>query len=485
VSASVPSGTQIIAITYVAPTAARASQGANAFASAYLAYRANVADTAKKASLASLSDQAKTTDAALKKATIAAAASTDPRSYPAQQVQLYAARLATLNDNISTQEAVSTAPGSVLTAAVLPTSPGGISKTIILIAGLLFGLIAGVLLAIWREWRDDRIHASSEDEVRNAPILTRLPSGAQKPALISQGDGWDELYESYRRLRLAIVASGPTPRVVAVSAISGRLPSAVVTANLGIALQSAGFRTTVVAADLETPILEELLEVPVWPGLAEIFLAGDDVTAGVVSPSGLRVIPRGEHAAAARELYAGSRFEFLVAGLRDEADYVLISSPPASTADGDAVAAAADGVVLLVADQRTTHAEVSTVLHRYGRLGVRVLGIVAVPRPSRRVAGPLAGKLSRVKKSQPVAALPSSARPAAIEGLSGAGIPLADQPPPGLDAELDSDLSADLDADLESDLSADLDADLAEDADGTVSEKARESVLIPDADVDE
>src|SRR6185437_8063806 len=105
-------------------------------------------------------------------------------------------------------------------------------------------------------------------------------------------------YESYRRLRLAIVASGPTPRVVAVSSISGRLPSAVLTANLGIALQSAGFRTTIVAADLETPVLEELLDVPVSPGLAEIFLAGDDVTEGVLSPSGLRVIPRSENAAA-------------------------------------------------------------------------------------------------------------------------------------------------------------------------------------------
>jgi Mrp family chromosome partitioning ATPase/capsular polysaccharide biosynthesis protein len=479
VGATVPSGTQIIAINYLAPTALRAREGANAFANAYLAYRGNVAETAKKANLASLSDQAKATDAALKKATIAAEADTNPRSYAAQQVQLYAARLATLNDNISTQEAVSTVPGSVLTAAALPTAPAGLSKTIVLAAGIIFGLIFGLLLAIWREWRDDRIHAGSEDEVRTAPVLTRLPQGAQRPVLISQGDGWDELYESYRRLRLAIVASGPTPRVVAVSSISGHLPSAVVTANLGVALQSAGFRTTVVAADLETPILEELLDVPVSPGLAEIFLAGSDVTEGVISPSGLRVIPRGANAGAARELYAGSRFEFLVAGLRDEADYVLISSPPASTADGDAVAAAADGVVLLVADQRTTHAEVSTVLHRYGRLGVKVLGVVAVPRPTRHALAPAGSRLRLTKRSAPEVAPLPGARLAAITRSPSAALPItaADEPLPGLDAELDPDLDADLDTDL--------DADLAEDADGTVSEKSRQSVLIPDADVDE
>jgi Mrp family chromosome partitioning ATPase len=460
IGASVPSGTQIIAIKYTAPTAARARDGANAFAAAYLLYRGTSAETVKTATLATLSAQAKTTDADLKKATTAALASTDPRSYPAQQVQLDAARLATLNDNISTQTAVSTNPGSVLTAAPLPKKPAGISKTVILAAGIIFGLIFGLLLAIWREWRDDRIHAGSEDEVRNAPVLTRLPVGGSQPVLISQGDGWDVLYESYRRLRLAIVASGPTPRVVAVSSISGHLPSAVVTANLGIALQSAGFRTTIVAADLETPVLEELLDVPVSPGLAEIFLAGDDLTAGVISPSGLRVIPRGENAAAARELYAGSRFEFLVAGLRDEADYVLISSPPASTADGDAVAAAADGVVLLVADQRTTHAEVSTVLHRYGRLGVKVLGVVAVPRPTRHALGV---KALPGKRSAPeVAALPGAARPAAIERSSASSLVGAeDEPLPGLDAEL------------------------AEDAGESATEDSRESVLIPDADVDE
>jgi Mrp family chromosome partitioning ATPase len=253
--------------------------------------------------------------------------------------------------------------------------------------------------------------------------------------------------------------------VVAVSAISGRLPSAVVTANLGVALQSAGFRTTVVAADLETPVLEELLDVPVSPGLAEIFLAGEDVTNGMLSPSGLRVIPRGENAEAARELYAGSRFEFLVAGLRDEADYVLVSSPPASTSDGDAVAAAADGVVLLIADQHTTHAEVSTVLHRYGRLGVKVLGVVAVPRPSR--GGALASAVSKPGSGQrpaaEVGAVRGVDRPAAIEGAPTAPVvgSIAEQRPEQRPEEP------------------------TEDSDDAVDEDSRESVLIPDADVDE
>jgi succinoglycan biosynthesis transport protein ExoP len=472
VSASVPSGTQIIAVKYAAPTAERARDGANGFAQAYLTYRANVANSSKNATLASLQAQAKTADAALKKASAEAANSSDSRSYAAQQVQLYAARLATLNDNISTQEAVSTAPGSVLTTATLPSRPSGLSKPLVVIAGLLLGLFAGLLVAIWREWRDDRIHAGAEDDVEGAPILTRLPQGAQTPALISDGEGWDVLFEAYRRLRLAVVASGPTPRVVAVSSISGSLPSAVVTANLGVALKSSGFRTTIVAADLETPILEELLDVPVSPGLAEIFLAGDDVTEGVQSPSGLRVIPRGENAAAARELYAGSRFEFLVSGLRDEADYVLISSPPASTADGDAVAAAADGVILLISDLRTTHAEVSTVLHRYGRLGVRVLGIVSVPRPHRQGVGlPSPSRLTGHKPPE-APSLPATARPAAIE-----------QPRPGspvVDDEVEPlvDLGEDLGEDLD-------DEQPGEARTKSSAEASRESVLIPDADVDE
>jgi hypothetical protein len=214
-----------------------------------------------------------------------------------------------------------------------------------------------------------------------------------------------------------------------------------VTANLALALHEAGFRTLVVAADLDTPVLERVLDVPVAPGLAEIFLRGDELPLEIESPYGVRVVPRGENASAARELYAGSRFEFLIAGLKSEADYVLISAPPATTADGDAVAAVADSVVLVGRDMVTTHAEVGSILHRYSRLGVSCLGLV--------FAAKVKGRLTlRPNRPEPARAespdgsaggqfRPSASRPSASRTMAAPSV--ESLPDEDVDLELDDE----------------------------------------------
>ena len=95
---------------------------------------------------------------------------------------------------------------------------------------------------------------------------------------------------------------------------------------------------------------------------------------------GLDVVSSGSDPAAAREMYAGPRLRALMVALRERTDYVLVASASTSSSDADAIALASDGVLIVVTDGVTTHAQTSTALVRFERLDVMTLGAVSVPR---------------------------------------------------------------------------------------------------------
>ncbi|MGI8576925.1 MAG: Wzz/FepE/Etk N-terminal domain-containing protein [Nocardioidaceae bacterium] len=381
VSATVPGNTQLIQVTYTSPTAAGARDGAQAFAKAFLQYRRYRAVTAQAATLSSLQQQARVTAASLQAASRDTVLNPNPTSIAAQQVQLFTARLSTLNDAISTAQAAGTAPGLVVTAATLPRSPSGLSPLIIVVVGVVLGLIIGLVVALWLESRSDLVHSAGEVDVGDTPFLAKLPQAVhRKPLLIADRDPDDEVFEGYRRLRAGLIATTDPPQVLSISGVSADQSSAQVAANLGLALSQAGLRVTVVAADPRDRGVEELLSRPAAPGLADVITGRDGLDDCVQRVHGISLVGGGSHPEKARELYAGPRLKATISTLKQQADYVIVSAASTSSADGDAVAAACDGVLIVVSDGHTTHAEAQSALDRFSRLGVVAVGAVSVPR---------------------------------------------------------------------------------------------------------
>src|SRR5690625_4406705 len=101
----------------VASSSPRAAQeGTQGCADGYLAYRAERAETILQAQIETLQQQAEATDADLRRA-VREASAEDASTYASQEVQLFADRLAQLNNALSAAEAVSNDPGTVINSA--------------------------------------------------------------------------------------------------------------------------------------------------------------------------------------------------------------------------------------------------------------------------------------------------------------------------------------------------------------------------------
>lgn len=377
VSAAVPPNTQIITITYRSGTARQAQQGAQAFAEAFLAYREGVSLAAQRQTLSSLIKQRTLAQAALRTASQALPLNADPRSFAAQRVLLYSNQLATLENKISSTQALGTSPGIVVDSASLPNSADGLHPWVLLVVGFLLGLALGLVVATAIERRRGRVDTTAQSGVSGLLVLARLPLiSVNESALISDHDSDQPLPEAYRRLRAGLIAVAGASKVFSISCVSPDTPSGPVAVNLGICLSQAGFRVTVVAAADRR--CEDLLEAAASPGLAEVLVGESNLKDAVQAVHGLTFLSVGREDARARELYAGPSLRATMTRLRSEADIVLVAAPATSTADADSVALACDGVVVGVTEGVTSLDEVAEALDRYADLEVTTVGAVSL-----------------------------------------------------------------------------------------------------------
>ncbi len=375
VSATVPPSTQIVLVTYTAPTAQAAQDGANAYAQAFLDFRADNAKSSTDAQLKALNSQLAAANTSLKTAAAQAASNTDPRSYAAQELQLYAERIASLNNSISTATSASLDPGAIVRKGVLPTSTNGLPAILLVVAGALLGAIIGGLGAVTRQLGDKRIRSADEPAIDGLPILAATTTPMH---LLGAADHDDTataaLSETFRQLRTAVTTSAGRGTVVALTSLQPSKPSGVLAYNLGTSLTHAGYHACVVDLDTSQPPLHS------------------QVSAAAAAEAGLQ----DPMAGSAPDDFAGPSFRARIDELRATHDFTILAVAPSGTADGDAGASLADATVLIASENKSTRPQVQSARARVLRLGAPALGLLCVgpvpivrpnQPPARRTAG--------------------------------------------------------------------------------------------------
>ncbi|MFK8023907.1 MAG: hypothetical protein AB8G26_08085 [Ilumatobacter sp.] len=368
----VPPGTQVVEVTFTSTSPEAAAAGSQAFSEAYLAVRLERAEATQVALLDNLRTQADAADQSLRDA-----AEAPDTTLARQQIELFTQRLAQLNEQISLAESVATEPGRVINPAELPTSSNEVPLGVLMLGGVLFGLLAGLAIAVFREWQRDLIRDSEQAEVGGLPVFASLQPNALGTMVAQRSD--PVAYEEYRRLLAGVVANGARPQVLAVAAVDGGAHVSDIVANLAAALAEARFSVLVIAADPVDRGVERTFGVPQSPGLSEIVrtdIGADDV---LHRSHDVDVLPSGSRPETVRRLYAGPDFRAIVATYRPRYDYVLLAAASAGTGDGDAVIGAADSVLLSVTSSKTTRGQVGAALARLGRLGINPIGAVPTP----------------------------------------------------------------------------------------------------------
>ncbi len=175
-----------------------------------------------------------------------------------------------------------------------------------------------------------------------------------------------------------MAVDGPL-KVVAVGSAEPEAGKTTVTLGLARALAALGDRVLVVDADLRRPSLESLLGLGRSPGLADWLVNAGLEPQQVLHrvDGGVWVLTAGTPAPNPGDLVASRRFGELIRSLAGEFDAVVVDTPPAAAgADLFNVAAASDGVVLVVSLGLTDREEAGRLLSQLRTEGLRVLGVV-------------------------------------------------------------------------------------------------------------
>jgi len=274
-------------------------------------------------------------------------------------------------------------PGTVVIAerAHEPRQPVQSRMQYILLAGVVAMLVAsGAALLI--EYLDDSIR--TPEDVSRALGLGTLGMIAQfgeeqaKPVVASQPHS--STAEAFRVLATNIRLSSMDSRLrtILVTSPAPADGKSVVAANLAVAMAGAGLRVVAVDADLRSSRLHVLfglnrewgLTDALWQDNARRYLKSTGV-------EGVRFLASGKLPLDPVSVVSSPRMKKLLDDLAQEADLVIIDSPPVLlVADTAILAAEADGVLLVVREGRTGRQPARRAVEALRQARTPLLGVV-------------------------------------------------------------------------------------------------------------
>lgn len=371
-SATPLSQTDTLAATATARSPSQAARAANTFARVFREQRKALFQGDLQARISKLDHQ------------IAAV----PASQRAGNFQLSTLQgtLATLQGFLG-EDDPSVLPGPPATP---PTSASSPRPKLSMAVAFLAALLLGCGVAVAREFFNPRL--SEEEELRLAhrlPILARIPRLRARVAReyltgrgILPGDAW----KGYRTLR-AVLANvgedGGYPRSILVTSATPSDGKTMTAVNLAITLAAAGLRVILVDGDFHRPMVGSIFNVTARRDGLTRLLAGDDEVENVLVPApshaGLRLLLGTREHAHHLHLLETERFRAMLKRLEQEADVVVIDSPPLpEVAEALSMAEAVEAALISVRLGHTRRDQLDELRELLTRRRVAPLGFVVV-----------------------------------------------------------------------------------------------------------
>lgn len=387
--------TRVVTITVQRPTAQEAADVADSFANQYIAYQLQAAAGIEAATRDALFEQRGLVEEELTEVRTELEGATDEQQREGLQAQIdgLLVRQAEINNEIaltSVTEATPRVGGVLLRDATVPKNPAEPKPTRAAMLGGVIGLILGAVLGYGRDRLDDRIR----DETRlkaligEVPVLGRIPLDTRKqPARpVALVEPRSPVSESFRALNtnlrfLAAARSqqrtGDVGEILVVTSALTSEGKTTVAGNLAVTAARTGLRVLLVDADLRKPSLSTLFGVETPRGLAHL-LAGQKLKVRVdTAEPNLRIIGAGTIPPNPAELLASPRAAPMWQQLRQQADLVIVDTPPVlSVADALEITHHADWVLLTVRYRQSREHQLLGALERLHRVGSPITGVV-------------------------------------------------------------------------------------------------------------
>jgi capsular exopolysaccharide synthesis family protein len=280
----------------------------------------------------------------------------------------------------------STLHATLITSALLPTSPSSPNYLVDILAALVVGLGLGIGTAAIRDHLDDRIRGPFDAEAETgAPVLALVPAfrpvwpdPASALAIVWNADS--VVAEGYLSLRTRVIAAAAArgARTLLITSPAWERRS-MVAANLAVALAQSGRRTILVCADLRWGDSHELLEVANDVGLTTLLNRQTDLLTTLQVPAvhGMRVLPPGPLPRDPAELLQRPALRTVLDQLRSHVDFVVIDAPPVlATPDTGPPARLAEMILLVGDGRKSTRAHLQAAVHELGDAADKLIGCV-------------------------------------------------------------------------------------------------------------
>jgi capsular exopolysaccharide synthesis family protein len=192
--------------------------------------------------------------------------------------------------------------------------------------------------------------------------------------------------EAYRRLRVNLMSAGQeTPLQVILIAAAGPDPDKASTvANLAVTFARVGRRVILADCDLRHPAQHAIFGLANEAGVTTA-LNGDATAELPLQPTDipdLHVLTSGPAVIVPSDTIASPAMAKLISRLRQEADTVLVDSPPVVLAtDAAELATQVDGVLLTVSAGRTKRDDAQRAVQLLKSVGARLVGTALVNLP--------------------------------------------------------------------------------------------------------
>lgn len=182
---------------------------------------------------------------------------------------------------------------------------------------------------------------------------------ALDPVLVAALDPMAPAAEQYRTLRsrIAQAENGQAIRVIQLTSPSNGDGKTITAVNLALTMaQEFQRRVLAIDADLRNPRVHELLGLEPGPGLVEVLTGEASLQDALVElpAQHLTVLRAGHTYDRPAEMLGSAPMRRLLDTLRAQFDRIVIDSAPAAVADPGAIAAAVDGMLLVVRSGVTT-----------------------------------------------------------------------------------------------------------------------------------
>lgn len=240
------------------------------------------------------------------------------------------------------------------------------------------------------------------EEVRrftNLPCLGNLPVTSVKKRSAGKGkgkskktsagisilgdgtpSGYTEAVHTVRTRLMRQTGDGSGKAILVTSTLPGEGKSTVA-ANLALALAQTGSRVILVDADLRVQTLYEFFDQRAGGhGLAELLRSENAVLQESLQPvqgSSMKLISSSRHVNNPASLLRGARIQRVMKELREQADYVVVDTPPIGTlSDATAFLPYVDGVVYVIRSECVTGTQVANGIQAVSDSGTPLYGYV-------------------------------------------------------------------------------------------------------------